>query len=418
MRKTAITAIFLAGALALAGCSSTSSGAGTTADSAGSAGEEAANIDAVKVMVPADPGGGWDQTGRAMAAVLVEDGLIGSAPVTNVGGAGGTVGLANLANEQDPNTLMLTGLVMVGAVETNASATRIEDMTPIARLTEEPLIVVVPADSEYETLEDLVDGIDADGQAVTVTGGSSVSRGLASLGIGLFIGLIGTDLLSGQARYTLGLLPLADGVDVVLVAVGLFAVGETLYVASRLRHGPVQVIPMGASWRRAMKRDDWRRSWKPWLRGTAIGFPIGTIPAGGADVATFLSYATEKKLSKHKQEFGRGAIEGVAGPESANNAAAAGVLVPLLTLGLPTTATAAGAVRGALTLVQASAVADRWGAHAYGRLNGVLAAPVTAVTALAPGAAAAIATVEGSYQAMAYTMAAACLAGGLLAVRR
>ena len=171
--------------------------------------------------------------------------------------------------------------------------------------------------------------------------GTSVSRGLASLGIGLFIGLMGTDLLSGQARYTLGLLPLADGVDVVLVAVGLFAVGETLYVASRLRHGPVQVIPMGASWRHAMKRDDWKRSWKPWLRGTAIGFPIGTIPAGGADVATFLSYATEKRLSKHKQEFGRGAIEGVAGPESANNAAAAGVLVPLLTLGLPTTATAA-----------------------------------------------------------------------------
>jgi putative tricarboxylic transport membrane protein len=171
--------------------------------------------------------------------------------------------------------------------------------------------------------------------------GSSVSRGLASLGIGLFIGLIGTDLLSGQARYTLGLLPLADGIDVVLVAVGLFAVGETLYVASRLRHGAVEVIPVGGSWRHSMKKQDWKRSWKPWLRGTAIGFPIGTIPAGGADVATFLSYAAEKKLSAHKKEFGHGAIEGVAGPEAANNAAAAGVLVPLLTLGLPTTATAA-----------------------------------------------------------------------------
>jgi putative tricarboxylic transport membrane protein len=90
-----------------------------------------------------------------------------------------------------------------------------------------------------------------------------------------------------------------------------------------------------------MKKQDWKRSWKPWLRGTAIGFPIGTIPAGGADVATFLSYATEKKLSPHKKDFGHGAIEGVAGPEAANNAAAAGVLVPLLTLGLPTTATAA-----------------------------------------------------------------------------
>ena len=84
--------------------------------------------------------------------------------------------------------------------------------------------------------------------------GSSVSRGLASLGIGLFIGLVGTDLLTGQARYTLGLLPLADGIDVVLVAVGLFAVGETLYVASRMRHGPVQVIPVGGSWRHWMKK--------------------------------------------------------------------------------------------------------------------------------------------------------------------
>lgn len=171
--------------------------------------------------------------------------------------------------------------------------------------------------------------------------GSSVWRGMLSLGIGLFIGLVGTEALSGQQRYTLGLLPLADGIDVVLVAVGLFAVGETLYVASRMRHGPVEVIPVTKGWRTWMSRSDFRRSWPAWLRGTAIGFPIGTIPAGGADVATFLSYATERKVSKRKKEFGHGAIEGVAGPEAANNAAAAGVLVPLLTLGLPTTATAA-----------------------------------------------------------------------------
>jgi putative tricarboxylic transport membrane protein len=101
------------------------------------------------------------------------------------------------------------------------------------------------------------------------------------------------------------------------------------------------VIPVPRNWRSWMTRSDWSRSWRPWLRGTAIGFPIGTIPAGGADVSTFLSYAAEKKLSKRKGEFGNGTIEGVAGPEAANNAAAAGVLVPLLTLGLPTTATAA-----------------------------------------------------------------------------
>jgi putative tricarboxylic transport membrane protein len=168
--------------------------------------------------------------------------------------------------------------------------------------------------------------------------GTSVSRGLAALALGLFIGLVGTDTLTGQPRLTLGLSTLSDGIDVVIVAVGVFAVGEALYVASRLRHGPVEVIPVGGKW---MTKEFWSRSWKPWLRGTAIGFPIGTIPAGGADVSTFLSYAAEKKLAKRPEEFGKGAIEGVAGPEAANNAAAAGVLVPLLTLGLPTTATAA-----------------------------------------------------------------------------
>ena len=90
-----------------------------------------------------------------------------------------------------------------------------------------------------------------------------------------------------------------------------------------------------------MTREEWRRSWKPWLRGTALGFPFGALPAGGTEIPTFLSYFLEKKLAKKPEEFGKGAIEGVAGPEAANNAAVAGVLVPLLTLGLPTSATAA-----------------------------------------------------------------------------
>jgi putative tricarboxylic transport membrane protein len=168
--------------------------------------------------------------------------------------------------------------------------------------------------------------------------GSSPARGLASLAVGLFLGLIGTDTLTGQQRFTFGIPALADGIDVVVVAVGVFAVGEALYVASRMRSGPIPLAPVSGAW---MTREDWSRSWRPWLRGTAIGFPVGTIPAGGADVATFLSYAAERRLSKRKEQFGKGAIEGVAGPESANNAAAAGVLVPLLTLGLPTSATAA-----------------------------------------------------------------------------
>jgi putative tricarboxylic transport membrane protein len=90
-----------------------------------------------------------------------------------------------------------------------------------------------------------------------------------------------------------------------------------------------------------MSKGDWGRSWKPWLRGTALGFPFGALPAGGAELPTFLSYITERKLSRKPEEFGHGAIEGVAGPEAANNASAAGTLVPLLAIGLPTTATAA-----------------------------------------------------------------------------
>jgi len=174
--------------------------------------------------------------------------------------------------------------------------------------------------------------------AVATVLGSSPLRGLASLCLGLYLGLVGTDVLTGQERFTLGVPQLSDGIDVVVVAVALFAVGEALFVAARLRRGAVRVIDHKGSW---MTREDFRRSWKPWLRGTAFGFPFGALPAGGAEIPTFLSYATERKLTKHPEEFGKGAIEGVAGPEAANNAAAAGVLVPLLTLGIPTSATAA-----------------------------------------------------------------------------
>ena len=169
--------------------------------------------------------------------------------------------------------------------------------------------------------------------------GSSPLRGLTGLFLGLGLGLVGIDLQTGQARYTLGVPELFDGVNVIIVAVGLFAVGEAFYVASRLRRGGQDVIPIrGSVW---MNRAEWGRSWRPWLRGSLLGFPLGALPAGGAEIPTFLSYALEKRLSKHPEEFGQGAIEGVAGPEAANNAAAAGVLVPLLTLGLPTSATAA-----------------------------------------------------------------------------
>jgi len=169
--------------------------------------------------------------------------------------------------------------------------------------------------------------------------GSSMVRGIASLILGLVIGLVGIDVLTGQTRLYFGIPALLDGIDIVVVAVGLFAVGEAMYIASRpeLRDSEISAVK-GSLW---MTREEWRRSWKPWLRGTALGFPFGVLPAGGTEIPTFLSYFLEKKLSKKPEEFGKGAIEGVAGPEAANNAAVAGVLVPLLTLGLPTSATAA-----------------------------------------------------------------------------
>jgi putative tricarboxylic transport membrane protein len=174
--------------------------------------------------------------------------------------------------------------------------------------------------------------------AVSAVLGASRIRGLASLFIGLSIGAIGLDQSTGQLRLTMGIPQFADGIDIVVVAVGVFAVGEALWVAAHLRRKAAETIPVGQPW---LGKDDLKRSWKPWLRGTALGFPFGAIPAGGAEVPTFLSYVIEKKLTKHPEEFGRGAIEGVAGPEATNNASAAGTLVPLLTLGLPTSATAA-----------------------------------------------------------------------------
>jgi putative tricarboxylic transport membrane protein len=169
--------------------------------------------------------------------------------------------------------------------------------------------------------------------------GQSVLRGLTALFIGLAMGVVGLDQISGQVRYTMGVPELLDGVEVVLVAVGLFAVGETLYNALYEGRSAATLNTMGKV---HMTGSEWRRSWPAWLRGTALGFPFGTIPAGGTEIPTFLSYATERKLSKHPEEFGTsGAIEGVAGPEAANNAAVTGTLVPLLTLGIPTSVTAA-----------------------------------------------------------------------------
>ena len=148
--------------------------------------------------------------------------------------------------------------------------------------------------------------------SVAVVMGASRVRGFISLFLGLALGVIGIDAMTGQARMTFGLPDLLDGVELTVVLVSVFAVGEILYVASRFRHNDEQIIPI--SGKAFMTRNEWARSWKPWLRGTVIGFPMGAIPGGGSELPTMLSYSLEKNLSKNKDEFGHGAIEGVAGP--------------------------------------------------------------------------------------------------------
>ena len=172
--------------------------------------------------------------------------------------------------------------------------------------------------------------------------GQSTLRGMTSLFVGLAAGCVGLDQISGQGRYTGGIPELLDGIEIVLVAVGLFAVAEVLYAG--LYEGKSQELQNKLS-RVHMSARDWKRSIPAWLRGTAIGTPFGCIPAGGTEIPTFLSYAVEKKLAKDgaaKAEFGTtGAIEGVAGPEAANNATVTAALIPLLTLGIPTSNTTA-----------------------------------------------------------------------------
>ena len=175
--------------------------------------------------------------------------------------------------------------------------------------------------------------------SVAVVMGASRVRGFISLFLGLALAVVGIDAMSGQPRLTFGQMDLLRGINLAVVLVALFAVGEILFVASRYRHSSGEIArTKGFAW---MSGQDFRRSFWPWIRGTVIGFPMGALPGGGTEIPTMLSYTLERKLTKHPEEFGKGAIEGVAGPEAANNAAAAGILIPLLTLGLPTSATAA-----------------------------------------------------------------------------
>jgi putative tricarboxylic transport membrane protein len=160
----------------------------------------------------------------------------------------------------------------------------------------------------------------------------SMAKALLMASVGIVLGLVGTDSITGEGRLTLGRLELLDGIGIVPVVMGLFGIAEILAnIERRIKHEVVRA-QIGSLW---PNRADWRASRGPMLRGTLLGFLVGTLPGGGAVISSFASYALEKRLSRTPERFGKGAIEGVAGPEAANNAAAGGAFIPLLTLGIP-----------------------------------------------------------------------------------
>ncbi len=167
-RRRLLTAVVpaVAAGLALSGCSG-------TVDKASTDGGSSEAVSRLQIMAPADPGGGWDSTARAMSASFEGAKLAKSTTVTNVPGAGGTIGLAQLANEKSEDYLMVMGLVMIGAIETSQSPTTLDDVTPIARLTAEDEVIVVPAKSPYQTIKDLGDDLKARGRKVAIAGGSA-----------------------------------------------------------------------------------------------------------------------------------------------------------------------------------------------------------------------------------------------------
>jgi putative tricarboxylic transport membrane protein len=170
--------------------------------------------------------------------------------------------------------------------------------------------------------------------AVSSLAGKSPAKAMISTVLGLMIATIGIDLQSGQPRYTMGVPELQDGVGFIIAVVGLFAIAEVFASMEEMHKGirPEMIKLQGRLW---LTKDEWDRSLGPILRGGVIGFVIGVLPGAGGTIAAILSYVWEKKLSKNPERFGHGAIEGVAGPEAANNSDTAGAMVPLLTLGIP-----------------------------------------------------------------------------------
>ncbi len=182
--------------------------------------------------------------------------------------------------------------------------------------------------------------------AAVVLAGGSVLKAIAMVVVGLLLGLVGTDVNSGAARFTLGIPDLVDGIGFVPIAVGLFGVAEILKNLEGNATGAPTTARIGALW---PNREEWRLAWPAILRGTGLGAILGVLPGGGPVLGSFAAYTLEKRISRDPTRFGKGAPEGVAGPESANNAGAQTSFIPLLTLGLPPNPTMALMV-GAMTI--------------------------------------------------------------------
>jgi TctA family transporter len=175
--------------------------------------------------------------------------------------------------------------------------------------------------------------------ASTISSGSPI-KGIAMVVMGVLMGLIGTDVNSGMARFTLGYPELTDGVSLVAIAMGIFGIAEVIASINKVRPG--QVDSKAISFRSMIpSRDDIRRSWGPMARGSIIGSFFGALPGTGGTIASFMAYAVEKRVSKEPQRFGKGAIEGIMGPETSNNACDQTAFIPTLTLGIPGTVTMA-----------------------------------------------------------------------------
>jgi putative tricarboxylic transport membrane protein len=170
---------------------------------------------------------------------------------------------------------------------------------------------------------------------LTFLAGDSMPKALCMAALGIFLGNIGMDILSGMERFTFDIPILIDGVGLVPVAMGLFGISEVLLnLETTLKRDIFKTSLKGL----LPNLEDWRQSLWPIIRGSILGFFLGILPGGGGVIASFTSYAVEKRFSRHPERFGHGAIEGVAGPETANNAGTGGAFIPLLTLGLPSNA--------------------------------------------------------------------------------